>query len=388
MDEISLIKRGAVEIIEEEELREKLKEGRPLRVKAGFDPTAPDLHLGHVVLLQKLRHFQDLGHEVFFVIGDFTATIGDPTGRDKTRPPLSKEEVLENAKTYERQIFKVLLEERTKVVFNSRWIEPLGTRGIINLCAKYTVARMLEREDFNKRFKEGIPLYIHEFLYPLLQGYDSVYLRADVELGGTDQKFNLLVGRDLQREFNLEPQVCITMPLLVGIDGKRKMSKSFKNYIGIEEEPKVMFSKVMAIPDEVMWDYFELLTDYTQGEIERLKSIHPMDAKKELAFYLVKRFHSLKEAKEAKEWWERTFSKGEFPEDAPTFYLKEDRITALELLLKVKACSSKNEARRIIKGGGLRINGERVLEPTKELELKGELRVKVGKKRFFKVVKA
>jgi len=325
-EQLKLIKQGTVEIIEEEELLKKLKEGRPLRIKAGFDPTAPDLHLGHTVLLQKLRQFQQLGHEVYFVIGDFTAMIGDPTGRSETRPPLSREEVLENAKTYEHQVFKVLIPEKTNIVFNSSWLSSLGTEGIIRLAGQYTVARMLERDDFSKRFKEGIPIYIHEFLYPLLQGYDSVFLRADVELGGTDQKFNLLVGRDLQRAYGQEPQVCITLPLLVGLDGVRKMSKSYGNYIGITERPEDMFGKVMSISDDLMWDYYLLLTDYTQEEIEDFKkNLHPMDAKKRLAHYIVSRYHSKEEADRALEFFERTFSKREFPQDAPVIFCLQHR---------------------------------------------------------------
>ena len=387
-EQLKLIKEGTVEIIEEEELLKKLKEGRPLRVKAGFDPTAPDLHLGHVVLLQKLRQFQQLGHEVYFIIGDFTAMIGDPTGRNTTRPPLSREEVMENAKTYEHQVFKVLIPEKTTIVFNSSWLEELGTKGLIELCAKYTVARMLERDDFSKRFKEGIPIYIHEFIYPLLQAYDSVAIKADVELGGTDQKFNLLIGRDIQREYGQEPQVCITLPLLVGLDGVRKMSKSYGNYVGITEDPKTMFAKIMSIPDQIMWDWFLLLTDYTKEEIEKMKKeMHPMEAKKLLAFTIVKRFHSEEDAKRAKEWWEKTFSKREFPEDAPVVELVEEKLKAVDFLVKIGGASSKNEARRIIQGGGLKIEGEKVTNPNAEIEIKGELKVKVGKKKFFKVVR-
>ena len=385
-EQLKLIKEGTAEIIEEEELLKKLKEGRPLRVKAGFDPTAPDLHLGHVVLLQKLRQFQQLGHEVYFIIGDFTAMIGDPTGRNTTRPPLSREEVLENARTYEHQVFKVLIPEKTTIVFNSSWLEELGTKGLIELCAKYTVARMLERDDFSKRFREGIPIYIHEFIYPLLQAYDSVAIKADVELGGTDQKFNLLIGRDIQREYGQEPQVCITLPLLVGLDGVRKMSKSYGNYVGITEEPKTMFAKIMSIPDEIMWDWFLLLTDYTKDEIEKMKKeMHPMEAKKLLAYTIVKRFHSEEEAKQAKEWWERTFSKREFPEDAPLVELEEDNLKAVDFLLKIGGASSKNEARRIIQGGGLKINGKKITDPNTLIKIENELKVKVGKKKFLRV---
>jgi tyrosyl-tRNA synthetase (EC 6.1.1.1) len=387
-EQLNIIKRGTVEIIEEEELLKKLKEGRPLRVKAGFDPTAPDLHLGHTVLLQKLRQFQQLGHEVYFVIGDFTAMIGDPTGRSETRPPLSREEVLENAKTYEHQVFKILDPEKTNIVFNSTWLSELGTEGIIKLAGKYTVARMLERDDFSKRFKEGIPIYIHEFIYPLLQGYDSVFLKADVELGGTDQKFNLLVGRDLQRAFGQEPQVCITLPLLVGLDGVRKMSKSYQNYIAIQEEPESMFGKIMSISDDLMWEYYTLLTDYTEEEIENFKkNLHPMEAKKKLAHYIVERFHGKEQADRALEFFVKTFSEREFPEDAPIIEVPYGlKRRAYELLFELGIESSKNSARRVVEGGGLRINGAKVEDPNQEIEIKEELRLQVGKKRFYRVV--
>ncbi len=388
-EQLRLLKEGTVEVIEEEELLKKLMEGRPLRVKAGFDPTAPDLHLGHVVLLQKLRQFQQLGHEVYFIIGDFTAMIGDPTGRSETRPPLTKEQVLENAKTYEHQVFKVLDPERTNIVFNSSWLSDLGTKGIIELSAKYTVARMLERDDFSKRFKEGVPIYIHEFLYPLLQAYDSVAIKADVELGGTDQKFNLLIGRDIQREYGLEPQVCMTLPLLVGLDGKRKMSKSYGNYVGITEDPKTMFGKLMSISDDLMWEYYLLLTDYSKEDTEKMKrEWHPMEAKKHLAELIVSRFHSEKDAKEAREWFESTYSKRQFPEDAPLVELPDEEITALDLLLKLKAVPSKNEGRRIIQRGGMKINFEKVLDPYQRISLKDELKVQVGKKKFYRVRRA
>ncbi|AHE96477.1 tyrosyl-tRNA synthetase [Thermocrinis ruber] len=387
-EQLSIIKRGTVEIIEEEELLKKLKEGRPLRVKAGFDPTAPDLHLGHTVLLQKLRQFQQLGHEVYFVIGDFTAMIGDPTGRSETRPPLSREEVLENAKTYEHQVFKILDPEKTNIVFNSAWLSELGTEGIIRLAGKYTVARMLERDDFSKRFKEGIPIYIHEFIYPLLQGYDSVFLKADVELGGTDQKFNLLVGRDLQRAFGQEPQVCITLPLLVGLDGVRKMSKSYQNYVAIQEEPESMFGKIMSISDDLMWEYYTLLTDYTEEEIENFKkNLHPMEAKKKLAHYIVERFHGKEQADKALEFFVKTFSQREFPEDAPIIEVPYGlKRRAYELLFELGIEGSKNSARRVVEGGGLRINGTKVEDPNQEIEVKEELRLQVGKKRFYRVV--
>ena len=387
-EQLGIIKRGVVEIIEEEELLKKLKEGRPLKVKAGFDPTAPDLHLGHTVLLQKLRQFQQLGHEVYFVIGDFTAMIGDPTGRSETRSPLSREEVLENAKTYEHQVFKILDPEKTNIVFNSTWLSGLGTEGIIKLAGKYTVARMLERDDFSKRFREGVPIYIHEFIYPLLQGYDSVFLKADVELGGTDQKFNLLVGRDLQRTFGQEPQVCITLPLLVGLDGVRKMSKSYQNYIAIQEEPESMFGKIMSISDDLMWDYYTLLTDYTEEEIESFKkNLHPMDAKKKLAHFIVERFHGKEQADKALEFFVKTFSEREFPEDAPIIEVPYGlKRRAYELLFELGIESSKNSARRVVEGGGLRINGAKMEDPNQEIDIKDELRLQVGKKRFYRVV--
>ncbi len=387
-EQLKLLKQGTVEIIEEEELLEKLKEGRPLRIKAGFDPTAPDLHLGHTVLLQKLRQFQLLGHEVYFVIGDFTAMIGDPTGRSETRPPLSREQVLENAKTYEHQVFKVLLPEKTNIVFNSTWLSSLGTEGIIKLAGQYTVARMLERDDFSKRFKEGNPIYIHEFLYPLLQGYDSVFLKADVELGGTDQKFNLLVGRDLQRAFGQKPQVCITMPLLVGLDGVKKMSKSYGNYIGITEEPNQMFGKIMSISDELMWNYYLLLTDYRQEEIEEFKkNLHPMEAKKRLAHYIVSRYHSKESADKALEFFEKTFSQREFPEDAQVIRVPAGyRQKAYEFLFELGIEASKNSARRLIEGGGLKINGQKIQDPNQEIQVSEELKLQVGKKRFYRII--
>ncbi len=387
-EQFKLIKKGTAEIIEEEELLRKLTSRRRLKIKAGFDPTAPDLHLGHTVLLQKLRTFQQLGHEVYFVIGDFTAMIGDPTGRLETRPPLTKEQVLENAKTYEHQVFKVLDPEKTNIVFNSTWLSELGSDGIIRLAGKYTVARMLERDDFSKRFKEGIPIYIHEFLYPLLQGYDSVFLKADVELGGTDQKFNLLVGRDLQRDAGQEPQVCITLPLLVGLDGIRKMSKSYGNYVGITEEATTMFGKIMSISDQLMWDYYALLTDYTEEEIERIKrEVHPMEAKKRLAHYIVSRYHSKKEADIALEHFERTFSKREFPEDAIVIEVKKGlKKKAYELLYELGIEATKNSARRIIQGGGLKINFRKITDENEEIEVNEELKIQVGKKRFYRIV--
>jgi len=396
--DFEIIKRGTAEIIEEEELKEKLKR-KNLIVKAGFDPTAPDLHLGHTVLLWKLRDFQDLGHTVYFVVGDFTARIGDPSGRNKVRPPLSEEEVKENAKTYTEQAFKILDPEKTVVVFNSSWLSKLGTEGLIKLCGKYTVARMLERDDFKKRFENNIPIYIHEFIYPLLQGYDSVAIKADVELGGTDQKFNLLVGRDLQREFGQEPQVCITMPILEGLDGVRKMSKSYKNYIGILEPPEVQFGKVMSIPDELMWKYFNLVTRISEEKIRELKEgvekgiYHPMEVKKFLARTIVSMFHSEKDALEAQRYFEKVFSKKELPENIPEITVSLDMVggkkeVSLAYLIKVIGFApSTSEARRIIRGGGVKINGEKILDEKYIVDLsKGEFILQVGKKKFGKII--
>ena len=396
--DFEIIKRGTAEIIEEEELKEKLKR-KNLIVKAGFDPTAPDLHLGHTVLLWKLRDFQDLGHTVYFVVGDFTARIGDPSGRNKVRPPLSEEEVRKNAQTYTEQAFKILDPKKTVAVFNSSWLSKLGTEGLIKLCGKYTVARMLERDDFKKRFENNIPIYIHEFIYPLLQGYDSVAIKADVELGGTDQKFNLLVGRDLQREFGQEPQVCITMPILEGLDGVRKMSKSYKNYIGILEPPEVQFGKVMSIPDELMWKYFNLVTRIPEEKIRELKEgvekgiYHPMEVKKFLARTIVSMFHSEKDALEAQRYFEKVFSKKELPENIPEITVSLDMVggkkeVSLAYLIKVIGFApSTSEARRIIRGGGVKINGEKILDEKYIVDLsKGEFILQVGKKKFGKII--
>ncbi len=395
-EQLKYIKKGTIEIISEEELIEKLKEGRPLIVKAGFDPTAPDLHLGHTVLLQKLRTFQQLGHMVYFIIGDFTAMIGDPSGRDKTRPPLTKEQILENAKTYKEQVFKVLDPEKTVVVFNSEWLGDMTAEDLIRLTAKYTVARMLERDDFKKRFSENKPIAIHEFIYPLLQAYDSVAIKADVELGGSDQRFNLLIGRDIQREYGIEkPQVAILLPLLVGTDGVRKMSKSYGNYIGITEPPEEMFGKLMSIPDELMWDYWKLLTDLTEEEIEKMKEdvekgvLHPMDVKKELAMYIVERFHSKEDAVKAKEHFEKVHSKRELPEDIPepeiVISSEEKKIPLYELVYKLGFASSKSEARRLIKSGAVKIDGEKFTDFNFEVDLSKEFILQVGKRKFARI---
>ncbi|MGC8941295.1 MAG: tyrosine--tRNA ligase [Sulfurihydrogenibium sp.] len=396
-EQLKIIKKGVLEIISEEELLEKLKEGRPLIVKAGFDPTAADLHLGHTVLLQKLRTFQQLGHTVYFIIGDFTAMIGDPSGRDQTRPPLTKEQVLENAKTYKEQVFKVLDPEKTVVVFNSSWLAEMKAEDLIKLTAKYTVARMLEREDFKKRFKENIPISIHEFIYPLLQAYDSVAIKADVELGGSDQRFNLLIGRDIQKEYGIEkPQVAILLPLLVGTDGVKKMSKSYGNYIGITEPPEDMFGKVMSISDELMWQYWQLLTDLTVEEIEKMKKdvesglIHPMEVKKELAMYIVERFHSKEEAVKAKEHFEKVYSKKEIPDDIPVvkvqdLNIQQQEVELFELVFMLNLSPSKAEAKRLIKQGGVKLDGQKVEDFLYKVDLTKPHIIQVGKRKFVKL---
>ena len=399
MDEIlKSLRRGTVDLISEEELGGKLRranrERRPLRVKAGFDPTAPDLHLGHTVLIQKLKHFQEAGHQVVFLIGDFTGMIGDPTGKIETRIPLTREDVERNAETYREQIFKILDPERTEVRFNSEWLSPLPIEEMVRVAAQMTVARMLERDDFRRRYEEERPISIHEFLYPLFQGYDSVALRADVELGGTDQKFNLLVGRDLQRVWGQEPQVVITTPLLVGLDGVNKMSKSLGNYVGITEDPETIFGKMMSISDDLMMRYYELLSDITVAELERLKagiadgSRHPMDAKVTLAREMVARFHGAAAATAAEEGFRSRFSRKEFPDDAR-------RISGAVLAGKTDLASvvsavsqsfrSKAAARRLIEQGGLEINGVRASDPSGTITPGGEIRMKIGKKEFVVV---
>jgi len=392
-EQLNLIKKGAEEIIREEELIEKLKKKKTLKVKAGFDPTAPDLHLGHTVLIQKLKHFQDLGHDIHFLIGDFTGMIGDPTGKSETRKPLTEEEVKKNAETYKEQIFKILDESKTKIVFNSEWLSKLNAVDIVKLCSKYTVARMLERDDFAKRFKNNISISIHEFLYPLFQGYDSVAIEADVELGGTDQKFNLLVGRDLQKDYGQEPQVILTMPILEGLDGKNKMSKSLGNYIGITEHPNDMYGKLMSISDDLMIRYYELLSDISVEDFEKLKqgiknnTIHPMDAKKKLAFEIVSRFHGYEKAKEAEEYFTKLFTKKEIPDDlATTEYISsKEKIWICELLKDIGMVSSNSEARRLIKQGAIKIDNEKVTDQNYELPKGFEGIIKVGKKKIKKV---
>jgi len=384
--QLALIARGAVEIISTKELGDKLaeslKDRRPLRVKAGFDPTAPDLHLGHTVLIHKLKHFQDLGHEVVFLIGDFTGMIGDPTGVSETRKPLTKEEVRQNAKTYERQIYKILDPERTIIDFNSRWMNRMTAEQLIHLSAHYSMARMLERDDFQKRYRDQKPISIHEFLYPLIQGYDSVALEADVELGGTDQKFNLLVGRELQRAYGQSPQVVLTMPLLEGTDGVRKMSKSFGNYIALEDPPEEMFGKLMSISDTLMWRYYELLTT---EDVNSVKAMHPMEAKLNLASTIVARYHSPSAAADARAEFRQKFSEREFPvESAERTVLSAEPMPLVAVITQAGLAPSKTEARRLIAQGGVELDGEKVTDGDRILpaEPGREYRLKVGKKRF------
>jgi tyrosyl-tRNA synthetase len=388
---LQVIKRGCDELLVESELIERLKNGRPLRVKAGFDPTAPDLHLGHTVLINKLRHFQDLGHHIMFLIGDFTGLIGDPTGKNATRPPLSREQIVENAKTYKEQVFKILDPEKTEVCFNSAWFDELGAAGMIKLAAQHTVARMLERDDFAKRYAGGLPIAIHEFLYPLCQGYDSVAMRADVELGGTDQKFNLLVGRELQKHYGQAPQCVLTMPLLEGLDGVNKMSKSLGNYIGIDEAPREIFGKVMSISDELMWRYFDLLSFRDSAEIARLKAsvasgLNPRDVKVMLGQELVTRFHSRGSAEEALAEFEARFRQGVLPDDMPELSLHIDGpVLLVQVLKQAGLTASTSEALRMIEQGAVRANGDRVLDKSLAITLGETVILQVGKRKFAKV---
>jgi tyrosyl-tRNA synthetase len=388
-EQLAYLKKGFAEIIREEDLLERLKLGRPLRVKVGFDPTAPDLHLGHTVVLRKMRHFQDLGHTVIFMIGDMTGRIGDPTGRNATRPPLTGEEIERNAETYKAQVFKILDPEKTEIRFNSEWLGALSFEDVIRLCSRYTVARMLERDEFSKRYKEGTPISIHEFLYPLAQGYDSVALECDVELGGTDQKFNLLVGRELQRDYGQAPQIIATTPLLEGLDGVEKMSKSKGNYIGITEPPETMFRKVMQISDDLMYRYYELLTDLSLSDIAALRQSvqsgerHPMEAKSALGRMIVTDFHSPEAAESAAEEFNRVVRRKEIPAEVPEValpegVLKDGGIRVDKLLARVGLAESVSDATRKIKAGAVEINGERI----KELSIAangGELLIQVGK---------
>ncbi len=392
-ESLALIRRGVEEILPLEELRQRLASGERLRIKAGFDPTAPDLHLGHTVLINKLRQFQDLGHEVMFLIGDFTGMIGDPTGKSATRPPLSRDQIIENARTYEQQIFKILDPAKTLVMFNSSWMNAMSTADLIKLAAKHTVARMLERDDFSKRYKAGQPIAIHEFLYPLIQGYDSVAMKADVELGGTDQKFNLLVGRQLQEAYGQRPQVVITLPILEGLDGEQKMSKSLNNYIGITEPPDEMFGKIMSISDDLMWRYFELLSFRSNSEIEAFRKEvkqgkNPRDVKFLLAAELVGRFHSREAAVKAQENFIARFQKGVLPDDISeqTLVSESENLPIANILRDAGLTRSTSEAMRLVKQGAVRVDGERVDDPRLLIKAGAGHIYQVGKRRVAKVL--
>ena len=386
---IEIIKRGTDEILVLSEFEEKIKTGKKLKIKAGFDPTAPDLHLGHTVLLNKLRQFQDLGHEVIFLIGDFTGMIGDPTGKNTTRPPLTEAEVQENAKTYQAQVFKILDKNKTQVVFNSSWLKALGADGMLKLSAQYTVARMLERDDFSKRFKANQPISIHEFLYPLMQGYDSVALEADVELGGTDQKFNLLMGRELQKSYGQDPQTILTMPLIEGLDGVNKMSKSLNNYIGINEPPEIMYAKLMSISDELMTRYINLLSLKTNEEIDKWKSRlklgeNPKNIKDEFTQEIIVRFHNLDAFRMAKEDFSKR-SSGLAPDEVKEFrIIKQDNLAIPDILKTINYVASTSEAIRLIKNGGIRIDGEKI-DMQYHFE-KSKFLIQVGKRKFAKII--
>lgn len=392
-EQMLLISRGAAEIVPEEEMRQKLymsiKERKPLRIKLGLDPTAPDIHLGHTVVLNKLRQFQDLGHEVHLIIGDFTARIGDPSGRSETRKQLSDEEIKVNAATYQAQIFKILDEKKTVVHFNSEWLKKINLADVLNLASRYTVARMLERDDFSKRYKDGLPIGIHEFLYPLMQGYDSVVLQSDVELGGTDQKFNLLVGRSLQKEYGYEPQVALMMPILEGIDGVQKMSKSLGNYIGVNEDPYEMFGKTMSIPDELIIRYFELLTRVPVKEINDIEnamkdgSVNPRDIKMKLAREIISIYHSEEEAAKAEKRFKLVYSQRDIPDDIPEIVTEEGEVWLPKFLHDNDMVPSTSEGRRMIKQGAVKINGEKYGE--EKLMIAGSMVIQVGKRKFVKV---
>jgi tyrosyl-tRNA synthetase len=393
------LKKGSVEIIQEDELKAKLERSiqkkKPLKVKTGFDPTAPDIHLGHTVLLRKMKHFQDLGHEVIFLIGDFTGLIGDPSGRSKTRPPMTREEINNNAETYKKQVFNILDPDKTIIDFNSRWLGKLSSFGVINLMAKYTVARILERDDFSNRLANGQPISTHELLYPLMQAYDSVALEADVELGGTDQKFNLLVGREIQREFGQEPQIVLTMPLLEGLHGMEKMSKSLNNYVGITETPNEIYGKIMSISDPLMYRYYELLTDIPIAEIEKLKQqaaqneVNPRDTKSRLAQIVVADFWGKEQARNAAEEFERIFKQRQAPTEMEEIQVSENKVQFIDLLCERDILPSRGEAKRLIRQGGISLDDQRVddLGLILDMQKKSEFVLKIGKKRFYKIIK-
>jgi len=394
-DQMAYLRKGVEHLIEPAELEAKLKRGTPLTVKVGFDPSAPDIHLGHTVVMRKMRHFQELGHRVIFLIGDFTGLIGDPSGKKTSRPQLTREEVLANAETYKRQAFKILDPNATVIDFNSRWLGALGAEGFIRLAGKYTLARIMERDDFTKRWKAGDPIFLHELMYPLAQGYDSVALKADVEMGGTDQLFNLLVGRNLMREYALEPQVVLTMPLLEGLDGVEKMSKSLGNYVAVEDPPEEMFGKLMSVSDTLMWKYYTLLTDLKPAEIDALKdrvaegSLHPKQAKADLAKLIVTGFHSAAAAQAGHDHFERVFSQKQVPEEVPVIHLATGVAHLLPKVLKeAGAAASAGEARRLISQGAVEMDGQRLSDPELKLRFseKKDVVLKVGKRKFIRLI--
>jgi tyrosyl-tRNA synthetase len=390
-EQLEFLSKGTVDVIRKEDLRAKLershKTGKPLRVKLGADPTAPDIHIGHTVVIRKLRQFQDLGHTAIFLIGDFTGMIGDPSGKNVTRPPLSRDEINANAETYKTQIFKLLDPEKTEIRFNSEWMDKYDAADFVRLCSHVTVKQILERDDFEKRLREERPISLHELLYPLTQGYDSVALEADVELGGTDQKFNLMVGRNLQREYSQEPQAIMTTPLLEGLDGVNKMSKSLNNYIGIDEAPNEMFGKVMSISDDLMWRYYDLLTDKTPGEIEMAKASgeNPRNFKVELAKLIIADFHSGEAAKNAEDDFNRRFVNKEAPDEIEETELAPGKYNLADLITQTALAPSKKEAKRLIEQGGVKVDGEKVSNPGADVELTGEVLIQVGKRRFLRI---
>ncbi len=395
-EQMEIIKRGTSEIIPEKELIKKLQKsfesGKPLNIKLGCDPTRPDLHLGHSVVLRKLAQFQELGHQAILIIGDFTALIGDPSGRNSTRPPLTETEIKENAKSYFEQAYKILDKEKTRIVYNSEWLGKMNFADVIKLASKYTVARMMERDDFTNRFKEGVPISMHEILYPLAQAMDSVAIESDVELGGTDQKFNLLVGRDIQRENDMEPQVILTMPILVGTDGVEKMSKSYGNYIGISDSPKDIYGRTLSIPDNVIYNYYEVATDISSEELANIKlilengSVNPRDIKRTLARKLVEMYHSKDAAIQAEQDFDNIFINKGIPEDIPEYSADTNSMTIIDLIAAVKFASSKGEARRLIQQGGVSVDGEKIIELYQEVIFDSEKVLKVGKRKFIKLL--
>ena len=397
--QLELIKKGTVNLLPEDEFIAKLKDSldnnRPLRVKQGFDPTAPDIHLGHTVGLRKLRQFQDLGHQVVLIIGDYTGLVGDPSGRSATRPQLSYDQIMKNAETYQKQFSKIVDRAKTEIHFNGEWFEKMGLREIMELSSKFTIARLLERDDFEKRYKEGLPIAMHEFFYPLMQAYDSVMIKADVELGATEQTFNLVAGRHIQEAYGQKPQCILTLPILVGVDGTNRMSKSLGNYIGVDESPKEIFGKIMSIPDNLIYVYFELVTDISPKELREIKArlestdFNPMDLKKDLGVLLVSMYHDRDKGLEARAEFERIFSDRGVPDDMPEFSLAklEKKIWVVKLLADTKTVASRGEARRLIKAGGLYIDNDRMSDDTAEITLKKGMLFKVGKRKFFRIVK-